>query len=438
MYKNMILSADLSKHVGEVVEIRGWLHTVRVVSANLAFLIMRDKCWLAQVVFEDADKIKKLEGCLLGTVLSAKGTVAEMQKGKFRFELQRASVNIIRKVVYPSPIDISKDEIHADGETLLENKVVALRHPRQMKIFKLAAIVEKNMRKFFDENGFTQINSPKIIGFPTEGGAEVFEIDYFGRKAYLAQSPQFYKQIMVPIFERVYEIWRAYRAEKSNTSRHLSEILMLDMEMGFIDSFDDVIEMTERFANFVVEQTWAEAEDLLLALGATKPLLVEHYPRISVDALHELMFKETGEDYRHERDLAPWEEKFICEYAAKHWNSDFVVVDGFPRSDAKFYHHQNQENPEVADRADLLFRGVEIVTLTQREVNYQRLVDQITAQGQNPEHPGLKHYLDAFKYGMPDEGGFGLGVARFVQKLIGLENIKEAELFPRDMQRVTP
>ena len=157
MYKNMILSADLSKHVGEVVEIRGWLHTVRVVSANLAFLIMRDKCWLAQVVFEDADEIKKLEGCLLGTVLSAKGTVAEMQKGKFRFELQRASVNIIRKVVYPSPIDISKDEIHADGETLLENKVVALRHPRQMKIFKLAAIVEKNMRKFFDENGFTQI-----------------------------------------------------------------------------------------------------------------------------------------------------------------------------------------------------------------------------------------------------------------------------------------
>ena len=131
MYKNMILSADLSKHVGEVVEIRGWLHTVRVVSANLAFLIMRDKCWLAQVVFEDADEIKKLEGCLLGTVLSAKGTVAEMQKGKFRFELQRASVNIIRKVVYPSPIDISKDEIHADGETLLENKVVALRHPRQ-------------------------------------------------------------------------------------------------------------------------------------------------------------------------------------------------------------------------------------------------------------------------------------------------------------------
>lgn len=293
MFKQMLLSGELAQHVGEEVEIRGWLHTVRVVSANLAFLILRDRQGLAQVVFEDAEEIKKLEGCLLGTIVSAKGKVAEMPKGKFRFELQKGSLNVIRKVAYPSPIDISKEEMHADGETLLEHKVVALRHPRQTKIFKAAAIVEKQMRAFFDANDFTQINSPKIIGFPTEGGAEVFEIDYFGRKAYLAQSPQFYKQIMVPIFERVYEIGRAYRAEKSNTSRHLSEILMLDMEMGFIDSFDDVIEMTERFANFVVEKTWAEAESLLLALGAQKPLLVEHFPRISVTELHELMFKET-------------------------------------------------------------------------------------------------------------------------------------------------
>ena len=438
MFKDMFLSNQLKDHVWETIEIRWWLHTVRVVSSNLAFLIVRDRAWLAQVVFEDPEEIKKLDGCLLGTILSAKWTVAEMPKWKFRFELQRATVNVIRKITYPSPIDISKDEIHADGETLLENKVVTLRHPRQMKIFKIAAIIEKHMRAFFDKNDFTQINSPKIIGFPTEWWAEVFEIDYFGRKAYLAQSPQFYKQIMVPVFERVYEIWRAYRAEKSNTSRHLSEILMLDMEMWFIDSFDDIIETTERFANYVVEETRKEAEDILVSLGATKPLMVEHYPRIWVDELHELMFKETGEDYRHEKDLSPAEEKFICEYSSKNWNSDFVIVDGFPWSDAKFYHHQNKENPETADRADLLFRWVEIVTLTQREVNYQHLVDQISAQWLDPNHPWLKHYLDAFKYGMPDEWGFGLGIARFIQKVIWLDNIKEAELFPRDMQRVTP
>ncbi len=438
MFKDTLLSGQLQDFVGKQATIRGWLHTLRAVSANLAFLIIRDRDGLAQVVLEDPQEIDKLDGCLMWTVLTATWTVAEMPKGKFRFELQKGNVNILRKIIYPSPIDISKDVINADMETIHENKVVALRHPRQMKIFKVAAIVEKHMRAFWDNHGFTQINSPKIIWFPTEGGAEVFEINYFGRKAYLAQSPQFYKQIMVPIFERVYEIGRAYRAEKSNTSRHVSEILMLDMEMGFIDSFDDIIEMTQNFMNYVVEETRKEAESLLLALGAVKPLTAQKFPRISVQALHELVKTETGQDFTQEQDLSPVEEKFICEYAAQHRNSDFVVVDGFPWSDAKFYHHQNEQNLEIADRADLIFRGVEIVTLTQREVNYQRLVDQITSQWLDPNHPWLKHYLDAFKYGMPDEGGFGLGIARFVQKLIWLDNIKEAELFPRDASRVTP
>ena len=254
----------------------------------------------------------------------------------------------------------------------------------------------------------------------------------------MAQSPQFYKQMMIPVFERVYEIGRAYRAEKSNTSRHLTEFLWLDMEMWFIDSFDDIIEMTEKFANYTVEKTREEWENLLLALWATKPLLQDKFPRISVTELHELMFKETWEDHRGERDLAPSEEKFICEYSAKKYGCDFVVVNGFPRSDAKFYHHQNVEDPTVADRADLLFRWVEIITLTQREVNYEKLVAQISAQWHDPEQPWLKYYLDAFKYGMPDEWGFWLWIERFVQKMIWLENIKEAELFPRDVQRIVP
>ena len=434
----MILSDELKNHVWEVVEVRGLLHVLRVVSPNLAFLILRDRHGLSQSVIEDPKEIEKLDGCLLWSVISTKWTVAEMPKGKFRCEVQKASVNVHRKITYPSPIDISKDEIHADGETLLENKVVTLRHPRQMNIFKVAWIIEKNMRRFFENNDFTQINTPKIIWFPTEWGSEVFEIDYFDRKAYLAQSPQFYKQMMIPVFERVYEIGRAYRAEKSNTSRHLTEFLWLDMEMWFIDSFDDIIEMTEKFANYTVQKTWEEWEELLLALWATKPLLQDKFPRISVTELHELMFKETWEDHRGERDLAPSEEKFICEYSAKKYGCDFVVVNWFPRSDAKFYHHQNEQDPTVADRADLLFRWVEIITLTQREVNYDKLVAQISAQWHDPEQPGLKYYLDAFKYWMPDEWWFGLGMERFVQKMIGLENIKEAELFPRDVQRIVP
>lgn len=438
MFKDALLSWQLQDHVGQTVTLRWWLHTVRAVSANLAFLIIRDKDGLSQAVLEDPEEIKKLDGCLMGTILTATWTVAEMLKGKFRFELQKASVNVIRKIIYPSPIDISKNEIHADGETIHDNKVVVLRHPRYMKTFKVAALAEKNMRKFFDENGFTQINTPKLIWFPTEWGAEVFEVQYFDRKVYLAQSPQFYKQIMVPVFERVYEIGRAYRAEKSNTNRHMSEILMLDMEMGFIDSFDDIIEMTDRFVKFSIENTRKEWEKLLTDLWSTKPLLNEKTPRITVKELHELMKKETGEDYMELLDISSAEEKFICEYAAKNRWSDLVFVTEFPRSDAKFYHHQNEKNPEVADRADLLFRGVEIITLTQREVNYERLVAQIAAQGLDPNNPWLKHYLDAFKYGMPDEWGFGFGIARFVQKLIWLENAKEAELFPRDVNRVTP
>ncbi len=438
MFKDALVSWQLQDHVGEQAMLRGRLHTLRAVSANLAFLILRDRDGLAQIVIEDPDEIKKLDGCLMGTILTATWTVAEMQKGKFRFEIQKGSVNIIRKIIFPSPIDISKDTINADGETIHDNKVVALRHPRYMKIFKIAWIVERNMRKWFDEHDFTQINTPKIIWFPTEWWAEVFEVQYFDKKVYLAQSPQFYKQIMVPVFERVYEIGRAYRAEKSNTNRHMSEILMLDMEMGFIDNFDDIIETTEKFVNYSIEETWKQWEKLLTELGATKPLMTEKFPRISVKDLHELMKKETWEDFTKLLDLSSAEEKFICEYSAKHRWSDFVIVNEFPWSDAKFYHHQNEKNLEVADRADLLFRGVEIITLTQREVNYDRLIAQIKSQWLDPENPGLKHYLDAFKYGMPDEGGFGFWIARFIQKIIWLENAKEAELFPRDTNRVTP
>lgn len=314
-----LLSGELKNNIGENVTVRGWLHTVRNVGATLAFVIIRDRQGLMQVVLENEAEIAKLNGCLMGTVLRVHGLVKDAPKSKYGAEIGGESVEVIRAVTYPSPIDISKDTINADGETLHDNKVVALRHPRQMKIFKIAAIAEKYMRAFFDANDFTQINSPKIIAFPTEGGAEVFTVDYFDRKAYLAQSPQFYKQIMSAIYERVYEIGRAYRAEKSNTSRHMSEILMLDVEMAFIEGLDDVLEMGENFMKYVVEKTWSEGEEILTALGATKPVLADKFPRITVKDLHALMLKETGEDYTKELDIVPAEERFICEYSAKNW-----------------------------------------------------------------------------------------------------------------------
>ena len=338
---------------------------------------MRDKTGLAQIVIEDADEIAKLHGCLMGTVIYATGVVHDAEKSKYGAELKTPTLTIIRKVEYASPIDISKDAIAAEPETIHDNKVIALRHPKYNQIFKIASIAEKHIRAFFDSQDFTQINSPKLIGFPTEGGAEIFELNYFDKKAYLAQSPQFYKQIMVPVFERVYEIGRAYRAEKSNTSRHMSEILMVDAEIGYINSFDDVLEVAEAFIISTLNGTWEEAQSYLETLGAERPLIPTKIPRYTLAQIHALYSKASGIDATQELDLLPAEEQFICEYAKEHDKSDLVFATEFPWSDAKFYHYQNTENPAVTDRADLLFRGVELATVTRREVNYDNLVQQM-------------------------------------------------------------
>jgi len=425
------LSSQLADQAGKTVMLEGWLHTLRGMG-KIAFLILRDKDGLSQIVLDKPEEISKLDNLYTGTVLKVTGKVVDSSKSKYGYEIQDATLEVLQPVKFPSPVDISKDELKTELDTLLDNRVVTLRHPRQSAIFTIAGIAEKKMREFFYKNNFTQINSPKMIAYPTEGGAEVFEVSYFDKKAYMAQSPQFYKQIMVSVFERVFEIGRAYRAEKSNTSRHMSEIMMLDAEFGFINNFDDVLDLAQEFLKYIVVESWNEGSKTLEFLKATRPVLTEKFPRITVKDLHELMLKETAEDHTKELDVAPAEEKFITEYALKNWNSEAVFITEFPWADAKFYHHQSETNPEATDRADLIFRGVEVATVTRREVNYQKLVTQIRSKGIDPGHPGLTQYLDAFKYGMPEEGGFGFGMARFVQKLIGLENAKEAELFPSD------
>ncbi len=434
---NRTLIADLASHFGEQIELQGFLHDFRNLG-KIAFLILRDRTGLCQIILDNPDEIAKLEGCYTGTILHVTGIpISAPNNKKFGKELQSATLQVINPVHHVHGIDISKDVLDVEMDTMIDNRVVTLRHPRQQAIFKTAASVEKQMRAFFDANGFTQINSPKLIGFPTEGWAEVFELDYFEKKAYLAQSPQFYKQMMVPVFERVYEIGKAYRAEKSNSSRHVTEVLMLDVEMWFID-FEYLLTFINGFLKTIIEKTWEEAGVYLELLGATKPLLPERLPRITVKELHELMFKETGEDYRSEGDLVASEEKFICEYSAKNRWSDAVIVTDFPWSEAKFYHIQKEDDPEIALRSDLLFRGVEIATVPMRQTNYDKLVQQIVDRWYDPTNPGLTDYLDAFKYGMPSEGWFGFGISRLVQKIIWLSNVKEADLFPRDRNRLTP
>lgn len=431
-------SSELWNYIWQEITVRGWLHTVRLVWSKLAFLILRDGDWLMQIVIEKLDMIERLRNMQSGTVISATGKVSPVPKWKFSHEIQNADIEILQAVEFIASIDISKDEVMADFDTIHDNKAIYLRHPKQVKIFKLAHQIEKTVRDFFENNKFVQINTPKFLGFPTEGWAEVFELNYFDRKAWLAQSPQFYKQMMCASFERVYEIGKAYRAEKSHTSRHTTEIQMIDCEMSFLDSFQDVLDMADDLMHYLIDNLRANNEKTLSDFGLEKPRLSDKIPNITMPEVHEIVFQRTGKDYRAELDLVPEEEVVICEYALEKYWSEAVFVSGFPRSDAKFYHKQDVQNPAFADRADLLFRWLEMATVTRREVNYHKLVEQIESKWYDPANPGLKAYLDAFKYGMPEQWGFGMGLSRLVYKLLNLQNIKEAELFPRDCVRLTP
>lgn len=431
------LIKELRSSIWEQVNVQWFLHN-RVAKKSFWFLTLRDRSGLGMIIVEWDDQMSKLDGMQIGTVLSINWTVFEEPNNKkFGLEIKNVDIEVLQPVTHANGIDISKDDLIADMDTMIDNRIFTLRHPKQSSIFKIYANTERKIREFLDNNDFTQINTPKIIGFATEWWSEVFDFDYFEKKACLAQSPQFYKQIMAAVYERVYEIGKAYRAEKSNSSRHLSEILMLDVEMWFID-FDYLVDFISNMLKFVTSEVYSDSSDYLNMRWSTTALLPEKFPRISVTDLHNKYFEATGEDLRWEGDISSAEEKWICEYSAQNRWSEAVIVDWFARSDAKFYHIQDPKNPQVALRADLLFRGVEISTLTMRQTDYNKLIEQIKAQWIDPTNPWLLSYLDAFKYGMPQTGWFGFWVTRLVQKIIWLSNIKEAELFPRDRNRLTP
>jgi nondiscriminating aspartyl-tRNA synthetase len=297
-------------------------------------------------------------------------------------------------------------------------------------------------RDYFAENDFTEMNSPKLLAEATEGGAETFKLDYFGKTATLAQSAQFYKQMMVGVFERVFETNPTYRAEPSATTRHMTEYITIDVEMGFIE-FEDLLNFA---GGCLIAVTKAIEKDCEAELkmwnqqGYVLPKEAEDIPRLTIHEIHEMFKKAVGEDHTGEDDLAPGEEKWICEWAKKSKKSEAVLVIGWPANSKtfKFYHRANADNPDIADRADLLFRGVEIATLSMRENRYDQLVKQLEASGGDPKNPGYAPLLSAYKHGMPPHGGWGWGLERTVEKLLGLNNIKEATLFPRDINRLTP
>ena len=339
-----------------------------------------------------------------------------------------------------SPIEIDKPLGHKPEnlDTLFEYRSIGLRNLQETAIFKIQSAISRGAREYFYENDFTEIRTPKLLAAATEGGAEVFKIDYFGKEATLAQSPQFYKQIMVGVFERVFEIAPVYRAEPSATTRHMTEYISIDGEMGYIN-IDDLKSFLSGFLNSVSDYIWKNNEADLKLLKATKPELTKEIPSISMTEIHELYSKDTGENSIGEKDLRPDEERWICEYSAKNLNSEAVFVTDWPTSEMKFYHKAQDEKKEFADRVDLLFRGVEIATGSMRENRYDVVLTQLKKMaGGDPEDPGFKPLLMAMQSGMPPHGGFGMGLERVTEKFVGLQNIKEATLFPRDINRLSP
>jgi nondiscriminating aspartyl-tRNA synthetase len=433
------LTTELSANIGQIVTLQGWLHKKRLLG-GLNFITLRDRGGLAQTLIE-GDELEKLRGLQTGTILSLTGKVIADERAPGGAELHDVKVSVEMPVTEEPPIEVDKPISHKSEhlDTLFENRVLNIRNIQEQKIFKIRASLTRHIRDFLHDKEFIEIDTPKLLAEPTEGGAEVFKLDYFGKTATLAQSPQFYKQIMVGAFERVYEIGHSYRAEPSATTRHLTELTTLDVEMGFVEDHDEVLDMIGDLTTHTLKRVYDEHADDLKSLNAPELKLAEdgRVPRYTIAEIHDMYTKAIGADTSAEKDLIPDEERWISDYARKQLGTDLVYAVRFPIEAGKFYHKFDIDDGTVL-WGDLIFRGLEIATVPLRENNYEKMIQQMKEAGLDAEHEGFRYYLQAFKYGLPQHGGCGLGIDRLVQRTIGLANVKEATLFPRDINRLIP
>lgn len=433
-----VLTNEIVNHIGETITMEGWLHKKRLLG-GLNFITLRDRRGITQTLIEDKTELEKLRGMQIGTVLRLTGTVIKDERAPGGAELHDVKVEVTAPVTTEPPIEIDKPIDHKPEnlDTLFDNRVLNIRSLQEQKIFKIRAAMTQYIREYLIEREFVEIDTPKLLGSATEGGAEVFELDYFGKTATLAQSPQFYKQIMVGAYERVFEINHAYRAEPSATTRHVTESTMLDIEIGFVKDHAEVRNLVGDLTASVLKRTYEAFASELKSLQAPELKLADKIPEFTVSEIHEMYTKATKTDTRQEKDLTPDEERWICDHARKTLGSDLVFATEFPLAAAKFYHKVDAEKG-ITQWADLLFRGIELATVPFRENNYEKMIEQMKKAGLDVENIGYKYYLQAFKYGLPAHGGCGFGVDRFVKQTIGLANIKEAMLFPRDLNRLAP
>ncbi|HEY3058561.1 MAG TPA: aspartate--tRNA(Asn) ligase [Chloroflexota bacterium] len=430
-----IWSSELAQHVGEWVRLSGWLHRFRQLS-EVSFLILRDAHGLAQVVIEDAAQIATLADLPNETVLHVDGLVVAVAQAPGGVELHDPSMAVISTPHEPPPFDLYRPTIKALLPTILDHAPLSLRHLRRRAYFRLMAASAEGYRAALRQAHFVEIFTPKLVESATEGGANVFKLDYFGRPAFLAQSPQFYKQVMVGVFERVFETGPVFRAEPHDTPRHLNQYLSLDFEMGFIDDHFDVMRQLTPVLASMVQSMREQVPQAIQQLGVTLPDVPHEIPWIDFQEAQELIERDTHEQLRGEPDLAPAHERWLGEWAKREHNSDFVFVTGYPMAKRPFYTYPDPTRPDFTNSFDLLFRGLELVTGGQRLHLYQDYLAALEQRGQSPEP--FDGYLQAFKYGMPPHGGCALGLERWVARIAEVANVRETTLFPRDMNRLSP
>lgn len=430
---------ELKDHVGETVEIAGFVDTYRD-HGKLVFIDLRDLSGKVQMValpnheaaHKTASELKpEWVIAVTGKVNKRPEKMVNEKEANGSIEIEITAIEVISKAA-ELPFELSTD---LNLDTYLDYLPITLRPEARRAVFKVQAEILVAFRAFLNKERFTEFQAPKIVGGDAEGGAGVFHVDYLnGKTAYLATSPQLYKQIMVGVFERVYAVGNVFRAEKHSTTRHLNEYTSMDLEMGFIENHVDVMDMTGELMHAVFDHLKKTCAHEFELLGATLPAIPKHIPHMKLREAQKLLEKEHNVEIGDAPDLEPQHERWLSEYAKKEFDSDFIFITHFPITKTAFYAYEDPDDLGYSRYFDLLFRGIEIVSGGQREHRYDTLVSKLTAKGLDPDK--FSFYLQAFKFGLPPHGGFGMGLERLTEKFLELDNVKKATLFPREINRI--
>ena len=430
------LAQDLRNSIGQTVLLRGWLNTTRSFG-KLTFLILRDRTGLVQAVVEDKAEIVKIANLQPGSILRITGTVAASKEAGLGTEIIQPQIVVENAICEVPPIEYYKPQIHSDLEFVLDNRPIALRNRQLQAVFRLQAEIAHAYRLYMhDKIHAAEYFAPNIIGASSEGGAEFFNVDYFGYTATLAQSSQLYKQIMVGVNERVFALMPFFRAEKSQTTRHLSEGKQLEFEMGFFDHWHEILDVQEGAIKFIVSYLHQNSKPDIEALGGNIIKCPPNvpFPRLTFQEAQEIYYQRTQIDERNEPDLSPAAERELCAWAAETHGTDLVFVIDWKTEKRPFYAFPKESDPLLTNTFDLLCAGAEITSGGQRRDTYDSMLEGIRMKGMDPQN--FTDYLSIFKYGMPPHGGFGMGLERLTMTLLRLKNIREASLFPSDTKRI--